>query len=103
MMAGLVLLNPVMAAIGGVAGTALGAATGALKDLGIDDAFMKELASHLQPGSSALFILAKEAQPEKILEEVKKFGGNILQTRLAHQDETKLEAALASVKQQSRP
>ena len=99
MMAGLMLLNPVLAAIGGITGTALGAVTGALKELGIDEAFMKELASHLKPGSSALFILAKEGQPEKIYEEVKKFGGKILQTKLAHEDETKLEAALDSVKQ----
>jgi uncharacterized membrane protein len=102
MMAGLMLLNPVLAAIGGITGTALGAVTGALKELGIDEAFMKELASHLKPGSSALFILAKEAQPEKIYEEVKKFGGKILQTKLAHQDETKLEAALSSVKHYSK-
>jgi len=102
MMVGLMLLNPVLAAIGGIAGTALGAVTGALKELGIDEAFMKELASHLKPGSSALFILAKESQPEKIFEEIKKFNGKILQTKLAHQDETKLEAALDSAKRQSR-
>jgi uncharacterized membrane protein len=103
MMTGLLMLNPVMAAIGGVAGTALGAVTGAIKELGVDEAFMKELASHLKPGSSALFILAKAGQPEKILAEVKKFDGKILQTRLTHQDETKLEAALAALKQQGRP
>lgn len=102
MMVGLMLLNPVLAAIGGITGTALGAVTGALKELGIDEAFMKELASHLKPGSSALFILAKESQPEKIFEEIKKFNGKILQTKLAHQDETKLEAALDSAKRQSR-
>lgn len=102
MMVGLMLLNPVLAAIGGITGTALGAVTGALKELGIDEAFMKELASHLKPGSSALFILAKESQPEKIFEEIKKFNAKILQTKLAHQDETKLEAALDSAKRQSR-
>jgi uncharacterized membrane protein len=98
MMAGLMLLNPFLAVIGGITGTALGAVTGALKELGIDEAFMKELASHLKPGSSALFILAKQAQPEKIYEEVKKFGGKILQTKLEHQDPTKLQAALDAVK-----
>lgn len=96
MMAGLMLLNPVLAVIGGVTGTALGAVTGALKELGIEDAFMKELASHLKPGSSALFILVKEGQPKQVYAEVEKFRGKILQTRLAHQDETKLRAALAA-------
>jgi uncharacterized membrane protein len=97
MMAGLMLLNPVLAVIGGITGTALGAVTGALKELGIDEAFMKELASHLKPGSSALFIMAKEAQPEKIYEEVRKFNGKILQAKLEHQDQNKLRAALDAV------
>lgn len=97
-LAGLMLFNPVLALVGGVTGTALGAVTGALKELGIDEAFMKELASHLRPGSSALFILAKEAEPDKIYEEVRKFGGKILQTKLAHQDQAKLQAALDAVK-----
>jgi uncharacterized membrane protein len=98
MMAGLMLLNPVLAVIGGITGTALGAVTGALKELGIDDAFMKELASQLKPGSSALFILVKEGQPKQVYAEVEKFRGRVLQTKLAHQDETKIEAALTAAK-----
>jgi|AP12_2_1047962.scaffolds.fasta_scaffold197668_1 uncharacterized membrane protein len=98
MMVGLMLLNPILAVIGGISGTALGGVVGALKELGIDEAFMKELASHLKLESSALFILVKEGQPEKIYAEVKKFGGKILQTKLAHQDEAKLAAALNTVK-----
>jgi uncharacterized membrane protein len=98
MIAGLILLNPVLAVIGGITGTALGAVTGALKELGIDDTFMKALASHLKPGSSALLILTKEGSPEKIYEEIQKFGGKILQTKIAHQDQAKLQAALDAVK-----
>jgi uncharacterized membrane protein len=94
MMAGLMLLNPVLAVIGGLTGSALGAVAGALKELGIDEPFMKELASPLKPGSSALFILVKEGQPEQVCAEVETFGGKIIQTRLAHQDEAKLGAAL---------
>jgi uncharacterized membrane protein len=98
MMAGLILLNPVLAVIGGITGTTMGAATGALKELGIEEPFMKELASHLKPGSSALFILVKEGQPKQVYAEVEKFGGSILQTKLAHQDKNKLEAAIAATK-----
>jgi uncharacterized membrane protein len=76
----------------------MGAATGALKELGIEEPFMKELASHLKPGSSALFILVKEGQPKQVYDEVEKFGGSILQTKLAHQDKNKLEAAIAATK-----
>jgi uncharacterized membrane protein len=96
MMAGLMLLNPVLAVIGGITGTALGAVTGALKELGIDEAFMKELASRLKPGSSALFIVVKEGEPKQVYAEVEKFKGKILQTKLAHQDEAKLKSALAA-------
>jgi uncharacterized membrane protein len=98
MMAGLMLLNPVLAAIGDITGTALGAVTGESKELGIDEAFMKELASQLKPGSSALFILVKEGQPKQVYTEGEKFRGRILQTKLAHRDETKLQAALAAAR-----
>jgi uncharacterized membrane protein len=53
-------------------------------------------ASHLKPGSSALFILVKEGRPEQVCAEIETFGGKILQARLAHQDEKKVGAALAA-------
>ena len=43
---GTLFLNPIL---GAVAGAAAGAAAGALSDIGINDHFMKELASTLQP------------------------------------------------------
>ena len=50
---GLIFLNPLL----GVAmGATAGAVSGALKDVGINDGFMKELAGGLAPGSSALFV-----------------------------------------------
>lgn len=91
---GLMLFNPVLALFGMVTGAGLGAVVGALKEVGIDDDFMKDIASHLKPGTSALFILAKKAGPEKILGELKRYDGKLLQTKLSHQDETKLRAAL---------
>src|SRR5215471_16658677 len=50
--------------------TAMGAATGALRDVGINDQFMKGLASTMQPNSSALFVLIRKANPERVLEEL---------------------------------
>ncbi len=55
---------------------------------------MNDNATHLKPGTSALFILAKKAGPEKIVEELKRFDGKLLQTTLFHQDVTRLRAAL---------
>jgi uncharacterized membrane protein len=93
-LAGLMLLNPILALFGMVAGAGLGAVVGTLKDVGSDDDFMQGVASHLKPGTSALFILAKLARPEKIVEELKRYDGKILQTSLSHGDETRLREAL---------
>jgi len=95
---GLILINPALALFGLVAGTGLGAVIGSLKEVGIEEKFMKDLASHLKPGTSALFIVAKKAKPEAILKELEKFRGKVLQTSLKHDDEDKLRAALAAVK-----
>jgi uncharacterized membrane protein len=95
---GLMLFNPAVALVGMVSGAALGAVSGATEEIGIDDEFMKELGSHLKPGSSALFILAKEGEPDEIIEELSKFQGKILRTSLSHQDETRLKAALETAR-----
>jgi uncharacterized membrane protein len=88
---GLIFLNPLL---GAAVGAAAGAASGALSDVGINDNFMKELASHLNPGTSALFVLVRKATPDKVLEELKGSGGKVLKTSLSHEDEEKLQAAL---------
>ena len=41
---------------------------------------MKELGTTLEPGTSALFVLVRQATPDKVLEEVKPFGGKVLKT-----------------------
>jgi uncharacterized membrane protein len=91
---GLMFMNPLL---GLAVGAAAGAASGALTDVGINDAFMKELAGTLKPGSSVLFVLVRKATPDKVLEEVKGTGGKILKTSLSHDDEAKLQAALSAV------
>ena len=95
---GLMVLNPALALLGLVTGAGLGAVVGSLKEVGIDEKFMEDLGSHLKPGTSALFIVAKKAKPEAILEELKRFGGKVLQTSLKHDDEDKLRAALDAAK-----
>jgi uncharacterized membrane protein len=92
---GLLFLNPLL---GLAVGAAAGAAAGALTDVGIDDKFMKELASTMTPGSSTLFVLVRKATPDKVLEELKGTGGTVLKTSLSHDDEAKLQAALSAAK-----
>jgi len=93
---GLIFLNPLL---GLAVGATAGGVSGALADVGIDDKFMKELAGDMNPNSSVLFILVRKATPDKVLEEIKGTGGHILKTSLSHEDEAKLQAALAAAKQ----
>lgn len=95
---GMIFLSPLF---GLAVGAAAGAITGALTDLGIDDKFMKELASAMKPGSSALFVLVRKATPDKVLEEVQGCGGKVLKTSLTHEEEAKLQAALDAVKKET--
>ena len=96
---GLIFLNPLL---GLAMGATAGAVSGALTDVGINDKFMKDLAATMQPGSSALFVLARRSTPDKVLEEIKGTGGTILQTSLSHEDEAKLQAALSAATTSSR-
>ena len=88
---GLVFMNPLLGL--GVGATA-GAVRGALTDVGIDDEMMKTIAEGLRNGSSALFVLVRKATPDKVVPEIQKFGGTIVQSNLSHDDEARLQAAL---------
>ena len=88
---GLIFLMPLF----GIAiGAASGAAAGALSDYGIDDKFMKELGQKLPEGGAATFVLVKEATADKVVPEVAKYGGHVLQTSLSNEQETALQEAL---------
>jgi len=92
---GLIFLNPLF---GFAIGAAAGAISGSLRDVGIDDNFMKELGQTIKPGSAALCVLVRQMNAaDKVLEEIKKFGGTLIKTNLSHENETKLREALATV------
>ena len=95
---GVIFLNPLL---GAAAGAAAGAVSGALSDVGINDDFMKNLASELEPGNSALFILVRKSTPDKVLAELGKFEGKVLHTSLSHEDEAKLQSVLDSASKQA--
>ena len=91
---GLLFLNPLF---GFALGAAAGAVSGALRDVGIDDNFMKQLGQTLKPNSAALCVLVRHVTSDKVIEEIKKFGGTLIKTNLSHENENKLREALASV------
>ena len=77
---GLMFLEPLL----GIFGAAVGALSGALTDIGIDDNFIRELGDTIEPGTSALFILVTKSTPDRVLEDLSKFEGKILRTSLQH-------------------
>jgi uncharacterized membrane protein len=88
---GLIFLNPLL---GFAVGATTGAVSGSLTDVGINDNFMKELAATMTPNSSTLFVLVRNATPDKVLDELKGTGGTIIKTSLSHEDQAKLQAAM---------
>ena len=92
---GLLFMSPLL---GFAIGAASGAVGGALSDIGINDAFMKELAGTLKPGSSALFVLVRKVTSDKVLEELRGTGGRVLKTSLSNESEARLQAALDAAK-----
>lgn len=98
---GLVFFNPLL---GWAAGATAGAVSGALTDIGIDDNFIKDLGNTIEAGTSALFVLVRQATPDKVLAELSHFGGKVLQTSLSKEDEAKLQEALSqSAESSDRP
>jgi uncharacterized membrane protein len=87
---GLIFLAPLF---GMAIGAATGAAAGAMSDAGVDDKFMKDLGTKLEPGGAAVIGLVRSANMEKILSEVK-VPGEVIQTSLGADAEQALRDAL---------
>ena len=90
---GIIFWMPWLGLALGALGGALG---GSLTDVGIDDKFIKEVGETIQPGHSALFLLVRQATPDKLADELKKFDAKVLQTSLSTEDEAKLKALFAA-------
>jgi uncharacterized membrane protein len=84
---GLIFLNP-------LAGLAVGAATGGvagkLTDVGINDDMIKQIGQQLQQGKAAVFILARSATVDKVIEALKPYSPTIIQTNLTKDREEEL-------------
>ena len=88
---GLIFLAPLFGmAIGG----ATGALAGKVSDVGVNDNFMKELGAKLPSGGAALIALGSTDARDKVIERVRPFGGEVIQTSLSTEDEERLRAAL---------
>lgn len=88
---GLLFLAPV---VGMAIGAASGALGGKMADVGVDDNFMKDLGAKLQPGTAALIVLGSTDARDKVIDRVKPFGGEVIQTSLSTEAEAHLREAL---------
>ena len=97
MLIGLLFLNPL---IGAAAGAAMGGLSGALSDYGIKDNFMKDVSSVLQPGQAALFIMARRASSDRVIERLGKDGGRIMRTNLDRSKEQAVREAFERAREE---
>jgi uncharacterized membrane protein len=95
---GVLFLNPLAGLLTGAAfGAGAGALSGMLSDYGINDDFIRSLGETLEPGTSALFVLVRRATLDKVLPEVRPFGGKVIRTSLSTEQEARLRRALEDV------
>ncbi len=99
LLVGILFMNPLL---GVAVGAASGAIGGALTDLGIEDPMMKKMGENLQTGSCILFVLVREMNFERLLEEVEGTGGLLIKTSLNHADAARLQKALDDHRHQTR-
>jgi uncharacterized membrane protein len=104
---GLLFMNPLAGLLGSIAGGAGGGAmtvaaseSGLLNDYGIPDNFIRALGSTILPGTSAIFLLIRNFDQDKLSGRISKYGGTILKTSLDKEHEEKLRAALANRRDQ---
>jgi uncharacterized membrane protein len=89
---GLIFLAPLL---GMAVGAASGAAAGKVTDVGVDDNFMKDLGAKLPEGAAALLVLGRSDAPDKVIDRVKSYGGEVIQSSLGDEQEEHLRAALS--------
>ena len=88
-------------AAGALGGGALGASWGALDaswwkdEFGIPDEFVKQIGAMVQPGDSAVYALLRTANPDKVAQAFRGYGGTILSTTLNRDQENKVENVLS--------
>jgi uncharacterized membrane protein len=81
--------------IGGlVLGTLGGALVGKLADLGVDQKFVKDVEAALQPGTSAIFLIVRQADPNAAVAALKPYKGTVYQSTLSTEAEETLRRVL---------
>ena len=87
-------------AAGSLTGVALGGTLGAIdaqswkETYGISEDFVKRVSAMLQPGDSAVFVLARTVNPDLVSDAFRGFGGTVIRTTLTAEQRAKVEKTL---------
>ncbi len=92
---GLLFAGPLGFLVVGGTTAAVGAIMGKLRDIGVDDDFIKEVGDSLQPGTSAIFTLVINATTDRVMESLEQYQGQVIRTSLSRDTEDALVQALA--------
>ena len=85
---------------GSIGGVALGATLGAIdadswkQDYGISEDFVERVGSMIQPGDSAVFLLARTVNPDLVADVFRGYGGTVLRTTLNEAQRARVEKTL---------
>jgi uncharacterized membrane protein len=88
---GLLFFIPVL---GLAIGAGLGALMGKFAKTSIDQQFQDQVRDMIRPGTSALFLMLENTNPDQALAALSKYGGTVLKTSLSKDDEQELQDAL---------
>jgi uncharacterized membrane protein len=91
---GLLLTSVFFPVAGIVVGVLGGMGVGSLADLGIQKKFVQEVSDSLQPGTSAIFLIIREANANAVVAALKPYKGKVIQTTLDPDDEETLKRVL---------
>ena len=81
--------------LGMAIGAAAGALSGSLSDVGINDEFIKKTRDEITPGTSALFVMSRDAVLDKVKAAFPREKPELLFTNLSDEQEKALREAFA--------
>lgn len=90
---GILFLVP---AFGMIVGAATGAIAGHFSTVGISQDFLKDTEDAIQPGQSALFILADDVKADRVIPLLQEYHPKVIRTSLTADQEAQLKQAFSS-------
>jgi uncharacterized membrane protein len=85
-----------MPLFGMAVGAVMGGLAGHFTDYGIDDNFIKKVRDQVTPGSSALFLMTEREVVDRVINEFKGGGFEMVTSNLSKEQENELRAAFSA-------